>query len=697
MEKRRWKENPKYSEDDLLSRIMEAVGDMPAPVEADYGECAVVNGIPVDRTDSPFKITELSLSPSRLVMVGEEVFEEEKEKLKKSVKAALGQFRSSRLGYLKRLFSEDEDVQKALNKMELSGDLPEILEEAKKRLKDLGFSQEQVNSVGFMPKEKALKFASDDLAQFLKPLISDFDGIFGKLSSFNPGERKKALATVIRAWEEGAEEWETEEKEHLYELSPGLLARLSKSDISFAQQMKNISDSSFRSFSDFDTALGAVVVSGMFPPAALIYLLPVLVPALLDLFFSDLSISRRERSESQKELVTKEMARLFASKAVGNALMTEMAVRLANGESPERLWNDMPKLKNKLRDMFEGLYQSGQKLFGEHSHNDGITPGSAEHLKIADEVREAAKVSLDAFWDERKAKAVKTIGRSAQTEADIANSVKINFTPEGISCSIDSSVIKDAFTKIKFEQADKNLKEYVNHINKIYKGNDDPNISAFLDHYGIVPRPIRIAVTFASDYGIFEDVAGSQSGTTMVETKTILNTIRNLDLNSEDALKGAEIIASDAVVRMLPQELLGYVNNMMKDVNLAYAHYNDEMEKLLNVSAPIEKSFAQVEKELEGVSDKTRKTAGLIFFLAKLHQEDIGDTVSRLFGTKNVRAAAVQFLNELKAMDDSQLNEIAAELYTVFNRTVTEPGILETVKNHEVPFETDETSLEMER
>jgi len=38
MEKRRWKENPKYSEDDLLYRIAEAVGDIPAPLDADYGD-----------------------------------------------------------------------------------------------------------------------------------------------------------------------------------------------------------------------------------------------------------------------------------------------------------------------------------------------------------------------------------------------------------------------------------------------------------------------------------------------------------------------------------------------------------------------------------------------------------------------------------------------------------------------------------
>jgi len=94
MEKRRWKENPKYSEDDLLYRIAEAVGDIPAPLDADYGECAVIGGVPARRTEMPFKITDLSLSPSRIVLPDQEIFEDEKERLKKNVKAALSKFRS---------------------------------------------------------------------------------------------------------------------------------------------------------------------------------------------------------------------------------------------------------------------------------------------------------------------------------------------------------------------------------------------------------------------------------------------------------------------------------------------------------------------------------------------------------------------------------------------------------------------------
>jgi len=80
--------------------------------------------------------------------------------------------------------------------MSFEGDLPDILVEAKKRLSDMGFSSEQVNSVCFMPKEKAIKFASDDLGKFLKPVLSDFDVLFGKLTSFDPTERRKALNTV---------------------------------------------------------------------------------------------------------------------------------------------------------------------------------------------------------------------------------------------------------------------------------------------------------------------------------------------------------------------------------------------------------------------------------------------------------------------------------------------------------------------
>jgi len=693
MEKRRWKENPKYSEDDLLYRIAEAVGDIPAPLDADYGECAVVGGVPARRAEMPFKITDLSLSPSRIVLPDQEIFEEEKERLKKNVKAALSKFRSSRLEYLKRLYSPDTEVQKALDAMDISGALPEVLDEAKKRLKEQGFSDQQIESVCFTPTEKAMKFATDDLAAFLKPLMSDFDVLFGKLSSFDPAERKKALATVIRAWEEAAEEWEAEEKENVRNLSPGLLLRLSRSDVSFAQQMKNISESSFRSLSDFDTMLGSFVVSGMFPPVALLYLLPIIVPGLLDLIFSEVSESRQKRAEDYKELISSEMARLYAGKATGNALMAEMALRLAGGESPERLWNDMPKMKEKLRDMFDSLYESGKKLFGEHSHNDPVQPGSAEHIKIVEEARETAKAAANIFWDERKAKAVATVEESALAEARIADSVRLNFG-DRISFVFDSVPGEDAFSRVKLEQAEKYIKEYVEHLNKIYK-NDDPNTALFLRNYGIIPYPVRIAMMFSSDYGVFGDRAGSQSGTSIIETKMILNTLKELNLEDEmlSLSDRARVVAGDAVARMLPQELLGYVNGRMGEVNIKQAAYYDEMEKLLDISAPVEKSFEQIKKELRNLSEQTKKTAGLLLFLSDIREEGSVNIIPELFGVKNfaeAKPAMLRFFKEFKNMDDSQLNAIASELYTVFNRTVTEPGILETVRNHEVPFDTEE-------
>ena len=36
MEKRKWKDNPSYKEDDLLSRIAETVNDRPSSITRDY-------------------------------------------------------------------------------------------------------------------------------------------------------------------------------------------------------------------------------------------------------------------------------------------------------------------------------------------------------------------------------------------------------------------------------------------------------------------------------------------------------------------------------------------------------------------------------------------------------------------------------------------------------------------------------------
>ena len=684
MEKRKWKENPKYKEDDLLSRIAEITEDVPVMPQADYDVCVRAGDVPLRQAEY-FKITDLSLSPGRIIP-GDDVFEEEKEKLKKNVKGALSEFRRSRLENLSRLYSPDEAVQRALDDMVLEGDLPDMLAEAKKRLVGMGFSSEQAESVCFMPKAMSLKFASDDLGRFIKPLLSDFDVLFGKLTSFDPAERRKALNTVLRAWEEAAEEWEREEKESLKDLSPGLLARLSQSDISFAQQMRNIANSSFHAVTDFDTALGAIVVSGMFPPAALMYVLPLLVPALFDLFYSNLSVERKEKSKDQQALITEEMSRLFASKAVGNALVSEMALRLANGESPERTWEDMPKITAKLRNMFDHLYGTGKKVFSEHAHNDVIAPESSEHLQMADELREAAKVAVESFWDERKEKAVVMVEESARAEAEIANSVRLSFDGERMTFSFEKMPGDDAFSKLKFEQAEKALKEYTEHINKIIRGSDE-NVKAFLKFYGILPLPVRIAAAFADDYGIFGGRVGRQAGTTMLETKVILNAIKNMDLDSHDSISAGSIIAADAVVRLLPQELLGIISERMKEVDLSMVHRPEEMNRLLDVTAPLEASFSQVEREAAGMSEKTRKTIGLLMFLAMPGSNPMTE---KLFGTKNVKQAAVSFMDEFMDMPDSEVNGIAAEIYSLFNRTVTEPGIAETVKNHEVPFDEEE-------
>ena len=696
MEKRKWKENPKYKEDDLLSRIAEITEDVPVMPQADYDVCVRAGNVPLRQAEY-FKITDLSLSPGRIIP-GDDVFEEEKEKLKKNVKGALSEFRRSRLENLSRLYSPDEAVQRALDDMVLEGDLPDMLAEAKKRLVGMGFSSEQAESVCFMPKDRALKFASDDLGRFIKPLLSDFDVLFGKLTSFDPAERRKALNTVLRAWEEAAEEWEREEKESLKDLSPGLLARLSQSDISFAQQMRNIANSSFHAVTDFDTALGAIVVSGMFPPAALMYVLPLLVPALFDLFYSNLSVERKEKSKDQQALITEEMSRLFASKAVGNALVSEMALRLANGESPERTWEDMPKITAKLRNMFDHLYGTGKKVFSEHAHNDVIAPESSEHLQMADELREAAKVAVESFWDERKEKAVVMVEESARIEAEIANAVKLSFDKEGVSFYFEK-MPEDAFSKLKFENAEKSVKEYVDHINKIMKP-DNANIQLFLQHYGVLPFPIRIAAVFADDYGIFGGRVGKQAGTSMIEAKMILNTIKNIDLEPSQYIQAGRVIAADAIVRLLPQELLGIASERLKEVDLSIAHYPDEMAHLLDIMAPLENAIAQVEKEATGMSENTRKTIGLLmYFTIQGADFDSPEVMCKLLGVDNIKQihkAAVNFLGEFTKMPDSEINEIATELYSLFNRTVTEPGIAETIKKHEVPFDIEE-EVEIER
>lgn len=698
MEKRKWKDNPSYKEDDLLSRIAETVNDRPSSITRDYASCLTISGDPVSLKETPFKITEVSLSPSRLIPSEGEIYEEEKEKLKESVKSALKKFRESRLEGLDMLYSPFSEVREVLGEIDDKDEDPdERIERAKKKLADMGFSEEHVNSVCFLPKEKALKFATDELSLFLRPILEDFDYLFGKLSSFDPKERKKAFITVIRAWEEAAEEWEKEEKEHLHELSPGLLARLSRYDITFAQQMKNIANSSFRSMTDFDTALGAILISGMFPPASLLFVLPMLVPGLLGILFEDISKSRESKSRDQQALISEEMSRLFASKATGNAVMTEIALMLANGESPERVLDDMSKMKDRLRDMFEMAYKSGKSIFSSYSHNDIIQPGGAEHIKLNEETRDVAKAVLHEFWDERKEKALASIEESAITESEIAKSAKICWDQEKVFCRFDKSPEENAFSKLKFRQVEKNIKEYSDHINKIINevryGSGAGKL--VLSYFGILSPATRIAAVFSSDYGIFEEKIGRQSGTSMAEARLILSVFKDLeplkDLRDSEVVK---TIAADAVVRMLPQELLGKIHN----ISIPDISSHRDPRDLIKAMYPIEKMIANIKNVFEDAPEDTRKMAGLIMFLAGFHDyEEIYPVVKELLVSKdeqgnfpeivNLKAEAEMFLRKMKQMDERKFDDLVTDFYVAFNHTAAEPGLVEAVKNHELPFE----------
>jgi len=182
----------------------------------------------------------------------------------------------------------------------------------------------------------------------------------------------------------------------------------------------------------------------------------------------------------------------------------------------------------------------------------------------------------------------------------------------------------------------------------------------------------------------------------------VLNAIKNMDFESPQYINAGSILAADAVVRLLPQELLGIISERLKEVDLSMVHYPDEMEHLLNVMAPLENSIAQVEREAAGMSENTRKTIGLLLYLATQgHDYDAPKVMCKLLDIEDagqINKAAVKFLGEFTKMSDVEINGIATELYSLFNRTVTEPGIAETIKKHEIPFEIyDEETVEMER
>jgi len=113
---------------------------------------------------------------------------------------------------------------------------------------------------------------------------------------------------------------------------------------------------------------------------------------------------------------------------------------------------------------------------------------------------------------------------------------------------------------------------------------------------------------------------------------------------------------------------------------------------------PIEKMIANIKNVFENAPEDTRKMAGLIMFLADLHNyEEIYPVVKELLVSKdeqgnfpeivNLKAEAEMFLRKMKQMDERKFDDLVTDFYVAFNHTAAEPGLVEAVKNHELPFE----------
>ena len=44
-------------------------------------------------------------------------------------------------------------------------------------------------------------------------------------------------------------------------------------------------------------------------------------------------------------------------------------------------------------------------------------------------------------------------------------------------------------------------------------------------------------------------------------------------------------------------------------------------------------------------------------------------------------------LRKMKQMDERKFDDLVTDFYVAFNHTAAEPGLVEAVKNHELPFE----------
>lgn len=693
--------NGKPDYHDVLTEIADVVRKVPDLKERDYGSSMVFNGVPVAQLTEPFRITQVSFSPSRLLKLDAQPLEKEKEELKDKIIKSFATFRKAEIQALDALYSSNPVVMKKIEsyygerKELLQMDVVSRLSVVKEMLARDGFGEDEIRSVIFTPKDKAIKFASDKMMEYVKTVMEDFDVVFGKLGSMDPVERERAVVTAIQAWEEAAEEWEVQERERLSKLSPGILARLSKTDVSFAQAMANIASHGFHSMTDIDTAVGAFFVAGMFPPAAALFLLPMIIPAVMNITFDVVAKSRETAAKDQQTLIQNEMTRLFACKATGNAIMERMVLKLANGESPEKIFADFSKVTRHAREIYEISEAHAKQIFSKYSENDEIRIGSAEFTSLVNDARQLGKEISDIFITDEMVKGLGSVKESAIAEKKLADATKLIFTEDGIKGVIDEFPSGDLFFGLKEKQTQEQLKEYTDVLNDVYKtlvetsakkGISPDDRTILIEWADALPLCARTAIALGKEYGISKDYIGRQSGTSFYETNVILKTLKEFDLSKDNPQNNPFFRAMmvDAGMRILPQETIGKIYSPNISIDTL---------RNLDTDGINESLVSYIDSMTQDINKKTKDFIAAILYFNEAHTSDVGDEISKIFGinkdeNEDEKESWNRYINtfwkEFRQMDpDSQeYRDMVSGVAAIFNRTVTEPGIEELVVRH---------------
>ncbi len=684
--------NGKPDYHDVLTEIADVVQKVPDLKERDYGSSMVLGGVPVAQLTEPFRITQVSFSPSRLLKLDAQPLEKEKEELKDKIIKSFTTFRKAEIQALDALYSSNPVVMKKIEsyygerKELLQMDVVSRLSVVKEMLARDGFGEDEIRSVIFTPKDKAIKFASDKMMEYVKTVMEDFDVVFGKLGSMDPVERERAVVTAIQAWEEAAEEWEVQERERLSKLSPGILARLSKTDVSFAQAMANIASHGFHSMTDIDTAVGAFFVAGMFPPAAALFLLPMIIPAVMNITFDVVAKSRETAAKDQQTLIQNEMTRLFACKATGNAIMERMVLKLANGESPEKIFADFSKVTRHAREIYEISEAHAKQIFSKYSENDEIQIGSAEFTSLVNDARQLGKEISDIFITDEMVKGLDSVKESAIAEKKLVDATKLIFTGDEIKGVIDEFPSGDLFFGLKERQVREQIKEYTDVLNDVYKtlvetgakkGISPDNKATLIEWADSLPLCARTAIALGKEYGISKDYIGRQSGTSFYETNVILKTLKEFDLSKDNPKNNSFFRAMivDAGMRILPQETIGKIYS--PDINIRTL-------RNLDTDGINESLVSGIASMMKDINEKTKGFIAAILYFNEAHTSDVGNEISKVFEIDDWDKYVTNFWKKFREMDTNsqEYRDMVSGVAAIFNRTVAEPGIEELVVRH---------------